>query len=251
MHYNYKQKRSHVEMRSCKNYQSGQTLIETMVAALVLVMGIAAAVSLGIFGLSVTSNITKQIVAVGLAREGIEAVKNMRDTNWLRTPISNTCYDFYSTSNVANCYPEWLTGGVGAGYEEEGYDISPDSGLQHFELRYNLNSNQPWVLRNSPLTGNPRFGLDYSPNNLQFGLYADNMAPVSVSNTNSKIGRAITLSTVDGTFVPFNDADIGPRLKVTVNVWWSDRRCPVSDTIPSSDRCKVTLETYLTNWKNY
>jgi type II secretory pathway pseudopilin PulG len=233
------------------NLQAGQTLIETMVAALVLVMGIASAVSLGIFGLSVTSNITKQIVAIGLAREGIEAVKNMRDTNWLRTPMSTTCYDFYSTSNVANCYPQWLSGGVGAGYPLEGYDISPDSGLQYFELRYDFNSNRPWVLRDSPLIGNPKFGLDYSPKNLQFGLYADNMAPVSVSNTKSKIGRAITLSTVDGTFVPFNDSTIGPRLKVTVDVWWADKRCPVSDTIPTSSRCKVTLETYLTNWKNY
>ena len=56
------------------------------------------------------SDITKQIIATGLAREGIEAVKNMRDTNWLKDTLSvNGCYDFATgQANQANCYVNWL-----------------------------------------------------------------------------------------------------------------------------------------------
>jgi Tfp pilus assembly protein PilV len=56
------------------NLQSGQTLIETLVAALVLVMGITAAVTLAIYGFTATEGINKQLIAVGLAREAMEAV---------------------------------------------------------------------------------------------------------------------------------------------------------------------------------
>ena len=232
------------------NNQAGQTLVETLVAALVLTMGISAAVGLSIFALGATTSITKQLVAIGLAREGIEAVKNMRDSNWLSTTLADDCYDFYSNTNTAYCYPGWLDGGASAG-EEGPYNIDPNGGTRSFALRMITNNPKHWNLFPSPLVGNSRFGLDYSPENLQFGLYASSMAPEAVSATNSKIGRAITISAVGGTFPPFDNVTLGPRIHVKVDVWWADKRCPVSNGIPASSRCKVTLETYLTNWRNY
>src|SRR5258708_8211428 len=88
---------------------SGESLIETMVAIFILVMGISAAVGLATYTFSSSTSITKQIVATGLAREGLEALRNMRDTNWLTSTLSSNCYDYTSgSSSGGNCYPTWL-----------------------------------------------------------------------------------------------------------------------------------------------
>ena len=63
-------------------------------------MGVSSAVGLAIYAFNSSSSVTKQIIATGLAREGIEAVKNMRDTNWLQqTTIDTNCYNSYSYSH--------------------------------------------------------------------------------------------------------------------------------------------------------
>src|SRR6266403_2545802 len=90
------------------NLNEGQTLIETMVAVFILVMGVTAATGLAVYALSTSTNVTKQIIATGLAREGIEAMKNMRDTNWLQGTLVS-CTDVSGTGISAKCYPAWDT----------------------------------------------------------------------------------------------------------------------------------------------
>lgn len=212
------------------NNQRGQTLIETLVAAMVLVMGISAAVGLATYGLAATTGVTKQLIAVGLAREGIEAVKNIRDSNWLSTQISNDCYDFYTISgpnNIASCYRNWLNN-----LSDGTYVLSIDGST--------LDSQSYWRLQSS----SGKYGLDYSNSNTLSGFYT----PAFAAQGSSGYSRKITLSSDN--FAPFNQ-DLGPRLKVHVDVWWQDKRCPASDDVPASASCKVSLETYLTNWKNY
>lgn len=216
-----------------RNYinQQGQTLIETMVASLVLVMGIAAAVSLAVYGLGATSTITKQVVGVGLAREGIEAVKNMRDSNWLSGTLSTDCYDFYTAnSDGANCYKDW---------QGARYYIGPGT----YRLLFDSSSPESsyWQL----FSENSDFGFQFSEEGGASGFYLGNGRGGS-----SEFYRKITISEDQITNV-FDDPELGPRLKVRVDVWWTDKRCPVSSDVPDSNSCKVTLETYLTNWKNY
>lgn len=223
--------------RALRN-QSGQTLVETMVAALVLSIGIGAAISLAIYGLAATSAITNQLVGIGLAREGIEAIKNMRDTNWLRDPIDSNCHNFYTGASDGVCYQEWLTGN---------YNIDPGAGPQSYALGFAGEDpeNEHWRL--SP-TAN-RFGLDYNPSAAFAEGYYYYNPNVPVENTNSGYARRVTLEKEN--FAPF-DQNTGPRLKVTVDVWWAGRRCPaLTATPPTSSNCKITLETYLTNWKDY
>lgn len=235
--------------------QAGQTLVETMVASLVLVMGISAAVALAVYGLGATSSISKQLIGIGLAREGMEAVKNMRDTNWLQTALSPNCYDFFTDDAVANCYENWLAGAQSEG-AIYGYNINPGSTERTFLLKFdtdNPDNQNFWDLEIVPEFVRPPFGLDYAldgasdPPDHSNGFY---VAGKPVAQASSDFARAITLS-ADNSFDPFNHSDLGPRLRVKVDVWWKDRRCPASENIPSSSRCKVTLETYLTNWKNY
>lgn len=62
----------------------GETLIEVLVAIVILVVGVLAALRV-ISLASVQNSLTAQNVqAVNLAREGLEAVREIRDTNWLR-----------------------------------------------------------------------------------------------------------------------------------------------------------------------
>jgi type II secretory pathway pseudopilin PulG len=97
-----------------KKYQNksllGQTLIETLAALFILTMGVSAAVSLAIYAFGSSGTVLKQIIATGLAREGLEAVRNMRDTNWLQDTLStNGCYSFTSgLPNSESCYTNWL-----------------------------------------------------------------------------------------------------------------------------------------------
>lgn len=224
--------------------QGGQTLIETLVAAIVLVMGISAAVGLAVYGLGATTGVSKQLIGIGLAREGVEAVKNMRDTNWLRTNISTNCFDFYTQSSIANCYKNWLDGASGSGaYQILTNLVTPQTYNLGFDSTVTDSGNY-WVLTPT----NTLFGLDYTPNNSspELGLYTPNK---STALGTSDFSRKITLST--DSFAPFDLSDLGPRVKVHVDVWWKDKNCPASNDVPASSKCKISLETYLTNWKNF
>ncbi|MAF13472.1 MAG: hypothetical protein CMI53_01090 [Parcubacteria group bacterium] len=70
-------------MKNLKESQSGQSLLEVVIALTILVMALSAVLAL------TTSNIVGQkesefqIVANNLAREGIEVVRSIRDSNWL------------------------------------------------------------------------------------------------------------------------------------------------------------------------
>lgn len=207
--------------------QQGQTLIETLVAALVLVMGISAAVGLAIYGLQATSGVTKQLVAIGLAREGVEAVKNIRDSNWLSLKRQENCYDFYSNTDTAMCYPDWLSG------IPMGSSTLVTNGV--------LESSGYWQL--SP-SSSSNYGLDYKPNGEGQLFYIPSGSEVGSSGFSRKI------TVTEDSSQPF-DQNTGSRVRVRVDVWWIDDRCEQSADVPTSSGCKITLETYLTNWKNY
>lgn len=232
--------------------QRGQTLIETVVAVFILVMGITAALGLANYSLNATSSIRKQIIAMGLAREGIEAIKSMRDTNWLNAPLSSSCYDYYSSSNVSFCYPNWMNP---AAVGQSGYNINPGAtyGTAYpFALSYDVNAAPTafWSLSYRPSNNN--YGLNYDASaNPQHGLYSS-WTPTTVAAATSDFARKVSLTLENG--VPFNDpgsTGLGPRIKVTSQVWWKDKKCPVSEDVPASKSCVITLETYLTNWKDF
>lgn len=62
--------------------ERGQSLIETLVALTVMIIGIAGAVSLGILSIRAGQTSELDVVAENLAREGIEAARAVRDYNW-------------------------------------------------------------------------------------------------------------------------------------------------------------------------
>ncbi|MFA5935690.1 MAG: hypothetical protein WC787_02465 [Patescibacteria group bacterium] len=61
----------------------GQTLIELLIASAVIVTGLFAASSLVFSNLQLSDRDADEVVAVNLAREGVELAKQVRDSNWL------------------------------------------------------------------------------------------------------------------------------------------------------------------------
>lgn len=228
--------------------ESGQTLIETLVAIFILVMGIVAILGLAVYSLNSSSNVIKQIVAVGLAREGVEAVRNMRDTNWMQlyNDLDNDCYDYATASNSANCYKEWLDkGGTwNNSGNDRGFRIDPGGSTATYRLEIAEDaSDKAWIL--SQANNNWGLNLSTSVSNASFsGFYTPNSGQAHGS---SDYYRKIAL--IKSTASPYR-SDL-ERLQVIVQVWWTDRRCPRSADWPGIGKCSVELQTYLTNWKNY
>lgn len=222
--------------------QRGQTLIETMVAVFIMVMGITAALGLANYSLNASTSIRKQIIAMGLAREGLEAVKNMRDTNWLQGQLQNNCHNFVTGTANANCYHDWLNNTSG------GYNFGLSSAPVNYRLNFNGTSssaNGYWTL--SPQLGNA-WALDTSTD-MTRGFYVSNAGP----SGSSGFYRQITIT--PDVSAPFNHQTASSydwqRLLVQARVWWTDKNCQASSTWPGANRCSIQLQTYLTNWKTY
>lgn len=222
--------------------ETGQTLIETLVAVFMLVMGVTAAVGLAIYAFNTSSGITRQIIATGLAREGLEAVKNMRDTNWLLDTLATNCYDFQNPSaNDGKCYASWLN-------PAGGFNITPQS------LRLSLDGSGSalWKVQSA---GN-NWGLDFDPSlgaglgcGANFcGFYGVNNLSAGSADGSSEYYRQIVI-TAD-TSPPFNQPNL-QRLRVESRVWWTDKKCPRSQSWPGAGQCSVSIQSNLTNWKTY
>ena len=217
-----------------KPRQQGQTLIETLVAIFIMTMGLSAALGLANYALSASSNIIKQIIGMGLAREGLEAVKNMRDTNWLKDTLAANCYNFETAAGNASCYRSWMN-------PASGNNIDPVAASATYKLGFDPSTANFWQLQSE----STNFTLNYNVAGTT-GLYTP-----SVVGTSSGYYRRITIAR-DSTG-PFAQDGVGPRLTITTDVWWNDKRCPSASVLtpPSSGNCKITLQSFLTNWKNY
>jgi Tfp pilus assembly protein PilV len=77
--------RSPEKSTTIKKAPRGQSFIEAMVAITVLVTAVSSALALVQSSITATRVGGAQIVAANLAREGLEVVRSLRDTNWLQS----------------------------------------------------------------------------------------------------------------------------------------------------------------------
>ena len=61
----------------------GFTLVETLVALVLVTIAMGPVFILATSSLNVAARIEHNLVASSLAQEGVEVVRNIRDTNWL------------------------------------------------------------------------------------------------------------------------------------------------------------------------
>ncbi len=215
----------------------GQTLIETLVAIFILVMGVTASVGLAIFAFNSSTAVTKQIIATGLAREGLESVKNMRDTNWLKDTLSNDCYNYVSGANDAYCYKGWLNA-------TGGYNITAKS------IRLNItgaSGSGLWSIASASNNWGLDLNSDLNTTNY-YGFYGSSDLGSGSADGNSEFYRQIIITEDSSGSYNHNEFH---RLIVESRVWWSDKKCPRVQTWPGLGHCSISIQTNLTNWKDY
>ncbi|MFA6909292.1 MAG: hypothetical protein WC289_05465 [Patescibacteria group bacterium] len=67
--------------------QYGQTLLEVIIAISVIIAGVLGTVTLIASSVKAGRAASDRLAAVNLAREAIEIVRNMRDSNWISVPL--------------------------------------------------------------------------------------------------------------------------------------------------------------------
>jgi len=124
----------------------GQGLIELLIAIFVVVVGIVAVVTLSISTITAARESLATIEAANLAREGIEVVRNIRDSNWL------------AAANGAEVDWDYNL------YKEDGGDFDyvgalvfdPDNGT--WSLNYDATDTRLWRLPDGTYVGSNAWG---------------------------------------------------------------------------------------------
>ena len=221
--------------------QSGQTLIETITAIFILVTGISTAVGLGIYAFRNADDSTRVIVGTSLAREGIEAVKNQRDSNWV-----NDSFNVHDSNTMCT-----FSGGSTQDYCSESWASNLDPGT--YALDFNGQTGEAGEVFTPT---NNAFALRYCPGTKSF-ISSTSGAPSCVGVKSTIYSRKIVLqqlSSYNGLTYTYTDVNSGGTfpafLSAVSTVWWSSRHCPATNdpsTLPNS--CKTILEMHFTNWQ--
>ena len=194
--------------------RSGASLIEIMAMIAVLGLAVTAMFSTVIGGIYFARDSESRVKAINLAREGIEWVTNLRNTNWLRF-----------SSDQTNC---WKVQWYAAGCIGDSLSATPRLAVASYVL---INTNGAWYLTGT-VTGS---GLWIDSN----GYYSASSATTPkctitlTTNCRSPFTREIRIT--DATNVWANSGSI----TVTAVVDWFEKRSQ-----------NVTLKTTLTNWKS-
>jgi type II secretory pathway pseudopilin PulG len=206
----------------------GETMIEVLVALTFLIIGAVGAFRL--FSLGVINNqLTKEhVVATNLAREGIEAVRSIRDTNWLRfAGERRKCWN--TNPSLGEC--------VGTQMENQSA-ITPGSYRVEFD-----SDNYRWLLQDFGTNRSLDLTDGVSNNEGSLQLYRDadtGLISQDQSGEPSLYYREIYIEYLNdtGTALAGSPATAANVMRVTSKVEWSDRG-KISD---------VTLSTILTDY---
>jgi len=212
------------DKRSHFTDQSGQSLIETIVAIFILTTALIASLGLAIYAFSTAGLSAQEVIATNLAREGVEVMRMIRDSNWL---ASDTTLTSCSDLSGKLCYPNAYSG-----------PTANLLGAISKPTRILFNSTtSTWTID----TTSSNYNLYLQPD----GTYTHN--PVG----NSVFARRIVItSNVD---VSKGYTVQNPELVVQSIVGWRGKNCTWAGQDPSIApvSCKVVVEEHLTNWKDY
>ncbi|MBI2052847.1 MAG: hypothetical protein HYT34_01225 [Candidatus Ryanbacteria bacterium] len=86
-------------------FLTGFTLLETLVAIYVILFGLVSFITLSTESLKAVSVFRSQLIATNLAQEGLELVRNKRDTNFLILKNSGICTPATSCDATIGCDP--------------------------------------------------------------------------------------------------------------------------------------------------
>jgi hypothetical protein len=211
----------------------GQSLIETIVAIFVLTSGLASGLALAIFSFGSSTQITTRIIATDLAREGIEVIRRMRDSNWLEGSKAGELVD---CGGGQPCLTDWLN------ETDVGYHVITPSVGNGTTYRVNFD----------PISAGDKWSLlpagDYRLYLQPGGGFSHNGGAGTVTTNFFRKMAVITVTSA----APYNLTS-SPLILVRSTVWWWGKNCPqIADLVnPALTACKIIAEENLSNWRNY
>ena len=205
----------------------GETLIEVLIATVILIVGGLSATRL--FALATVNNqLTKErVIATNLSREGLEAVRSIRDTNWLRfAGERRTCWN---NLNPSEC-------------NDTNLDGVPDSVISHqqnYVAEFDV-TNYRWGLDSTGLDQRLDLtdGIDSDDEKYRLKIDANGLYNQSGVGDDTVFYREIFTEYLDADQTSAVSGEAANIIRVTSKVEWFDRG-KVSD---------VTLTTILTDY---
>ncbi|MFC1615932.1 hypothetical protein ACFL21_02220 [Patescibacteria group bacterium] len=135
--------------------KSGLALAEALMAVALLAVGAIIMGTVVQSGISSTRAAKEYLLAQNLVTEGIESVKNIRNTNWLRNPLEPECWLNLNPSETVVCSELAIYQTVDPAIEYNYISQEQENGL--------------WIL--SAVTGNVSLNLEESGGNTIYQLY--------------------------------------------------------------------------------
>jgi hypothetical protein len=199
--------------------RSAETILEVIMALFVVATGSATATSLVVNSLQSNSFSRDNLIGLNLAVEGVEAVRNIRDTNWLKFGYDKTnCWNVMPGLAVTDCSS---ASAISAG----NYTLSLDPATMSWSLA-------AITAGGLDLTnGNPATNSNYLLYNNANSLYV----ATQPGNTPSRFYRMITISYPP----PATPAKGQTQMTVTSTVQWK----------AGALTHQVVLRTILTNYQ--
>jgi hypothetical protein len=189
---------------------AAETLAEVIIAITVLSLGTGSATILVLTAVNATTSGETRLVAYNLAREGVEAVRNIRDTNWLRFPGDrDDCWDTYNLTDPATCNSAKL-GATGIGK-----DITVTPNLTDSDAFFTWTVNETSVPADQKL-----YTIDINATDPGGTFYVHDS--LYLGAIESPYSRSVNVLLTPGS------ASDPARMLVTSTVSWDDRGVPRS-----------------------
>lgn len=186
-------------MHNIFHTKRAETLVEVIIAVTILATVIGPASAIQVSALRTTSLSRSDLVATGIAEEGIEMVRNMRDTNLLRFSSKQECW------NTRPDYPDTGTA-CEADSAKIGYNAATGSlasgAVFSYRLEFTLNpaSGPRWNLA-APAMAASRLSQNLgAPEDAFFRMYLDESIPMydhDSAATPTDFYREITIANAD------------------------------------------------------
>ncbi|MDP2684072.1 MAG: prepilin-type N-terminal cleavage/methylation domain-containing protein [bacterium] len=210
-------------MINVKQNQSGQSLIEMLIAIFILIVALTATIVLVVTSIQAGRDSINKLIATNLAREGVEVVRNIRDGNWIE-PDNIEVWDNGLDSGIM------IPTIVPFGLSSDTIALVASTGFDDPEARINYSPDNNFYYQN--YSGAP---LDEEPTNFFRVIYLSNICQDDVGNEG-----IVDLGSSDDC----NTAYGGTYNKVGIRVI-SEVRWPNA----TSGR-KVQVEERLYNWQS-
>lgn len=204
------------------------SITEAMVVLLVVTLWLVWAYSVLTRSFKVTTNLSNKITAIQIAREGIEALQNIRDTNWLLFPL-NKKHCWITENYKDSCFvdEDWSKSYEYQIKDDMSYKIYKNESWRWF-LESNDNEFTKWYL-------DQNYRDFYQVNMDENWLYTQSWGTSFLPTFTREI------ITNYENWIPDDSNTLDWWIKVTSIVRWMDN----STTFPN----EVILETIMTNYK--